>query len=113
MKTAPRIKGAYLPKLTISMKVFTSMFTSMYRVWFRPRILRDVSTVDWSTTILGHKSSLPVYIVSQSDVVVSVSTADQNDKSATALGKLGHPEGEVTLTRAAAKHGVIQMVRRY
>ena len=35
----------------------------MYRVWFRPRILRDVSTVNWSTTILGQKSSLPVYIV--------------------------------------------------
>jgi len=31
--------------------------------------------------------------------------------TATALGKLGHPEGEVTLTRAAAKHGIIQMVR--
>ncbi|KAM5543006.1 hypothetical protein V8D89_003390 [Ganoderma adspersum] len=62
------------------------------RVWFRPRILRDVSSVDWSTTILGQKSSLPVYI------------------SATALGKLGHPEGELTLTRAAAKTGVIQMI---
>lgn len=36
------------------------------RVWFRPRILRDVSTVDWSTTILGCKSSLPLYIVSVS-----------------------------------------------
>lgn len=33
------------------------------RVWFRPRILRDVSSVDWSTTILGQKSSLPLYIV--------------------------------------------------
>ena len=33
------------------------------RVWFRPRILRDVSNVDWSTTILGQTSSLPVYIV--------------------------------------------------
>ncbi|KIK95774.1 hypothetical protein PAXRUDRAFT_11243 [Paxillus rubicundulus Ve08.2h10] len=62
------------------------------RIWFRPRILRDVSTVDWSTTILGQKSSLPVYI------------------SATALGKLGHPDGELNLTRAAGKHGVIQMI---
>ncbi|KAI8970806.1 glyoxylate dehydrogenase [Trametes punicea] len=62
------------------------------RVWFRPRILRDVSSVDWSTTILGQKSSLPLYI------------------SATALGKLGHPDGELCLTRAAAKHGVIQMI---
>ncbi len=63
-----------------------------YSVWFRPRILRDVTSVDWSTTILGQKSSLPVYI------------------SATALGKLGHPDGELNLTRAAGKHGVIQMV---
>lgn len=46
-----------------------------------------------STTILGHKSSMPVYM------------------TATALGKLGHPDGELTLTRAAAKHGIIQMVR--
>ncbi|KAL1938551.1 hypothetical protein VTO73DRAFT_11574 [Trametes versicolor] len=62
------------------------------RVWFRPRILRDVSSVDWSTTILGQKSSLPLYI------------------SATALGKLGHPDGELCLTKAAANHGVIQMI---
>ena len=32
-------------------------------------------------------------------------------QTATALGKLGHPDGELNLTRAAAKHGVIQMVR--
>ncbi|KAH7909365.1 glyoxylate dehydrogenase [Hygrophoropsis aurantiaca] len=62
------------------------------RIWFRPRVLRDVSVVDWSTTILGQRSSLPVYI------------------SATALGKLGHPDGELNLTRAAGKHGVIQMI---
>ena len=31
-------------------------------------------------------------------------------KTATALGKLGHPDGELNLTKAAAKHGVIQMV---
>ncbi|KAJ7098803.1 FMN-dependent dehydrogenase-domain-containing protein [Mycena belliarum] len=63
-----------------------------HRIWFRPRILRDVTKVDWSTTILGQKSSMPVYI------------------SATALGKLGHPDGEINLTRAAAKQGVIQMI---
>ncbi|KAF7312632.1 Glyoxylate dehydrogenase [Mycena indigotica] len=62
------------------------------RIWFRPRILRDVAAVDWSHTILGQKSSLPLYI------------------SATALGKLGHPDGELCLTRAAGKHGVIQMI---
>jgi L-lactate dehydrogenase (cytochrome) len=63
-----------------------------HRVWFRPRVMRDVTNVDWSTTIFGHKTSMPVYI------------------SATALGRLGHPDGEMNLTRAAAKHGVIQMI---
>ncbi|KAF8552935.1 hypothetical protein OG21DRAFT_1317694 [Imleria badia] len=66
--------------------------SAFHRVWFRPRILRDVTNVDWSTTILGHKTSMPLYI------------------TATALGKLGHPDGELNLTRAAAKHGVIQMI---
>ena len=44
----------------------TDGYAYSFRVWFRPRILRDVSVVDWSTTILGQKSTLPVYIVSVS-----------------------------------------------
>lgn len=61
------------------------------RIWFRPRILRDVTNIDFASTILGHKTSLPIYI------------------TATALGKLGHPDGEKNLTWAAAKQGVIQV----
>ena len=34
----------------------------------------------------------------------------RDSQTATALGKLGHPDGELNLTKAAAKHGVIQMV---
>ena len=30
--------------------------------------------------------------------------------TATALGKLGDPEGEVVLTKAVGRHGVIQMI---
>ncbi|PIL33511.1 hypothetical protein GSI_04134 [Ganoderma sinense ZZ0214-1] len=63
-----------------------------HRIWWRPRILRDVTHVDWSTKILGHASKMPLYI------------------TATALGKLGHPDGELNLTKAAAKHGIIQMI---
>ncbi|KAI0645201.1 FMN-dependent dehydrogenase-domain-containing protein [Trametes meyenii] len=63
-----------------------------HRIWWRPRILRDVTNVDFSTTILGHRTKMPLYI------------------TATALGKLGHPDGELNLTRAAAKHDVIQMI---
>ncbi|KAG0142076.1 hypothetical protein CROQUDRAFT_663022 [Cronartium quercuum f. sp. fusiforme G11] len=62
------------------------------RLWFRPRVLRDVSSIDFSTTLLGRKTSLPIYI------------------TATALGKLGHPEGEKNLTWAAGKEDVIQMI---
>lgn len=63
-----------------------------HRVWFRPRILRNVKNVDFSTKIWDFPTSMPIYI------------------TATALGKLGHPEGEVALTKAAGKHDVIQMV---
>ena len=32
------------------------------RVWFRPRVMIDVTEVDTSTKILGVKSSIPVYV---------------------------------------------------
>ncbi|CAG8951850.1 hypothetical protein HYFRA_00005654 [Hymenoscyphus fraxineus] len=66
--------------------------TAFHKIWFRPRILVDVEKVDFSTTMLGTKVDMPFYV------------------TATALGKLGHPEGEVLLTRAAKKHNVIQMI---
>lgn len=67
--------------------------TSVFRrIWFRPRILRNVRDVDPSTYILGIPSKLPIYI------------------TATALGRLGHPDGELNLTRGAARTGLIQMI---
>ncbi|KAI0876251.1 FMN-dependent dehydrogenase-domain-containing protein [Hypoxylon argillaceum] len=65
---------------------------AFHRIWFRPKILVDVKHVDFSTTMLGTKVDMPFYV------------------TATALGKLGHPEGEVVLTRAAHKHNVVQMI---
>lgn len=65
---------------------------AFHKIWFRPRVLVDVEHVDLSTTMLGTKCSIPFYV------------------TATALGKLGHPEGEVVLTRAAKQHDVIQMI---
>ncbi|KAJ5040516.1 uncharacterized protein L3040_006170 [Drepanopeziza brunnea f. sp. 'multigermtubi'] len=66
--------------------------SAFHKIWFRPRILVDVEKIDFSTTMLGTKVDIPFYV------------------TATALGKLGHPEGEVVLTRAAKKHNVIQMI---
>jgi len=51
---------------------------------------------------------MPVYIVSNF-ALSPVESLNHCLQSATALGKLGHPDGELNLTRAAAKHGVIQM----
>lgn len=66
--------------------------SAFHKIWFRPRVLVDVEKVDFTTTMLGTKVDMPFYI------------------TATALGKLGHPEGEVIFTRAAKKHNVIQMI---
>jgi L-lactate dehydrogenase (cytochrome) len=66
--------------------------SAFHRIWFRPRVLVDVEKVDFSTTMLGTPCSIPFYV------------------TATALGKLGHVEGEVILTRSAHKHNVIQMI---
>ncbi len=66
--------------------------SAFHKIWFRPKILVDVEHVDFSTTMLGTKVDIPFYV------------------TATALGKLGNPEGEVVFTRAARKHNVIQMI---
>ncbi|KAI3657601.1 hypothetical protein MP638_005805 [Amoeboaphelidium occidentale] len=63
-----------------------------HRIWLKPRILRNVKYITTETRILGFRSTLPIYI------------------TATALGRLGHPEGEKVLTRAAGTRGIIQMV---
>lgn len=62
------------------------------RILFRPKILMDVTNISLLTKMLGSQSSVPFYI------------------TATALGKLGHPDGEKVLTRAASRQGVIQMI---
>jgi L-lactate dehydrogenase (cytochrome) len=62
------------------------------KVFLRPRVLRDVRTVDGSTTILGQKSSLPFYT------------------SPVGLGKMVHPDGECAIARAVGKEGIIQVV---
>ncbi|KAJ7170015.1 FMN-dependent dehydrogenase-domain-containing protein [Mycena filopes] len=62
------------------------------RFFFHPRVMRPVGDCDPSTTILGFKSSIPVLV------------------SGAALAKLGHPLGEVNISRGAKTTGIIQMV---
>lgn len=62
------------------------------RVFLRGRVLRKIGSCDLSTTILGHKSSVPFYT------------------SPVGLGKLVHPDGECNIAKADGKEGVIQVV---
>jgi 4-hydroxymandelate oxidase len=64
-----------------------------YESWaLRPRVLRDVSALDLSTTVLGTRVSLPVLIAPCGG------------------HKKAHPEGEVATYRAAAACGTILAV---
>ncbi|KAJ0120017.1 Cytochrome b2 [Diaporthe amygdali] len=62
------------------------------RYFFRPRILRDTSSGTIETTIVNLPTSMPLFI------------------SPCAMAKLGHPLGEINLTRSAGKYGIIQML---
>lgn len=65
------------------------------RVFFRPRVMRDVRNVDTSTEFMGLKSAIPVYV------------------SPTARNGLGQPEGEVAVTRGAGATGIFQVLSHY
>lgn len=62
------------------------------RIWLKPRILVDVSTIDMTIKLLAGLQSIPLYI------------------TATALAKLADPEGELAIVRAAAKCGIPYML---
>lgn len=59
---------------------------------FRPRVLRPIRSIDLTTSILGTEYSVPFFICPAGG------------------GKLAHPTGEVLLTQAAGKHGVLHWV---
>ncbi|KAJ3337743.1 hypothetical protein HDU93_000633 [Gonapodya sp. JEL0774] len=84
------------------------------RIWLKPRVLVDVAQIDMSTTILGVKTSIPVGMLSSLYAINIMSLERERSSqlyiSATALGRLGHPDGECNLTRAAYTHDIIQMI---
>lgn len=58
------------------------------RIEFRPSVLRDVSSVDTSASVLGEVSALPIAL------------------GPTGFTRMMHHEGETAVARAAAAHGV-------
>jgi L-lactate dehydrogenase (cytochrome) len=70
------------------------MNQSMYkRIWFRPRVMRDVADVDTSSCVLGIPVNVPLFICP------------------TGLAKMINPEGEKALARAAKSSGILEIVR--
>lgn len=62
------------------------------RIWLRPAIMRNVSTVSTESTVFGCKLDIPVYI------------------SPVGAAKTIHEEGELPLARGAAASGIIQCI---
>ncbi|KAJ1957532.1 Hydroxyacid oxidase 1 [Dipsacomyces acuminosporus] len=60
-----------------------------------PRILRDVSKIDTSTTILGQKMRTPLGI------------------APCAMHKLAHSAGEIATSKAASAHGTVMILSTY
>lgn len=65
------------------------------RYLIRPRVLRNVSTLDTSTNILGTKVKFPFGL------------------SPTAMQALAHKEGEVATSKAAAANGILMGLSNY
>ncbi|KAL1955642.1 hypothetical protein VTO42DRAFT_8375 [Malbranchea cinnamomea] len=66
---------------------------SVYRsILLRPRVFLDVTKCDLSTTVLGHKLGLPIYV------------------SPAAMARLAHPAGEAGIAAACSKFGAMQLI---
>lgn len=61
-------------------------------ILLRPRIFIDCKDCDLSTTILGNKVGMPIFV------------------SPAAMARLAHPSGEAGIAQACAKFGAIQMI---
>lgn len=65
----------------------------VYRnILLRPRVFLDCVKCDSSTTLLGQKVGLPLFV------------------APAAMARLGHPDGEAGIARAAGKFGALQII---
>ncbi len=62
------------------------------RISLKPRVLRDISRRDLTTTVLGEEISMPILV------------------APTAFHQMAHPEGEVATARAAGEAGTVMIL---
>ncbi len=84
----PRAAYTYISSAADTLQSHADNVAQWAQVTFVPRVLRDVSSTDLRTRVLGQPSALPVFIV------------------ATGLAGLTHADGEAALARAAAARGI-------
>ncbi|CRG85435.1 L-lactate dehydrogenase (cytochrome) [Talaromyces islandicus] len=62
------------------------------RIWFRPRVMRNVRSIDMRTTVQGTDLSFPLFV------------------SPAAMARMIHPDGECAIARACESKGIMQGV---
>jgi len=65
------------------------------KIRIRPRVMRDVSNIDTTTEVLGHKISMPIGIAPM------------------AMHKLAHPDGELATAKGAAANDTLMILSTY
>lgn len=73
-----------------SVAAYNGSMEALRRYILRPRMLRDMSNHSTKTEFMGFPCELPIYV------------------SPSAMAKLGHPLGEVNITKAAGDAGIVQ-----
>ncbi|KAI2613884.1 FMN-dependent dehydrogenase-domain-containing protein [Hypoxylon fragiforme] len=70
-----------------------SFNNAVYRdILLRPRVFVDCTNCDTSTTLLGQKVDVPIFV------------------APAAMARLGHPDGEAGIARACGKFGAMQII---
>lgn len=94
-KTASKKTWAFYSSAATDLITRNANKSCFDRIWFRPRVLRNVRSVDAGTNILGGSYKLPLFV------------------SPAAMAKLIHPDGECAIARACANKGIMQGVSLY
>ncbi|PYH45166.1 FMN-dependent alpha-hydroxy acid dehydrogenase [Aspergillus saccharolyticus JOP 1030-1] len=91
-KTASKKTWAFYSSASTDLITRDANKLSFDRIWFRPRVLRNVRSVNTTTRLLRTDTSLPLFV------------------SPAAMAKLIHPEGELAIARACERKGIFQGV---
>lgn len=92
-KTASKKTWAFYSSAATDLLTRDANKSCFNRIWFRPRVMRNVRSVNTQTNIMGVDSNLPLFV------------------SPTAMAKLIHVDGECAVARACAGKGILQGVR--